>query len=432
MRWSACRFRRRATVSTRGNSPPPAGPATIFAVKLPRASTVVPMLFYAASGGAFAVANLLLARRLTERDYALLTLVLAMMALGPSLAAAGLDGVAVRGGLRFVAPVALRVWLAAGVVALGLGAAAASYDIGFAGVALIVVAGVTGGATAVAAAEFQRRQRFALSLLLLHAPNYTLLLAALVVTGMGGTKGWLPLLFMAFGFVAASVYAWRLVLRDPGDSPADPGVPWGEAISLASTNASGSIMTQLDRLIIPYLLPLGNLATYGVLSSVAGSLFRVVQRGVGYGLLPRLRAAGSVAERRRLVADEARLVLVVALAGSALIWVGMPAVEHWLLADKYRFSGALVLATLIAGCAKLLQAFSRAAVTALADARELGLVNVSGWVSLAISMIAAAVGAQWGLAGVIYGVGLGWLFRAAFALAVMSRHLRPAEQPVGD
>lgn len=398
-------------------------------MKLARSSTLMPIVFYAASGGAFALANLLLARRLAERDYAVLTLVLAMMTLAPPLAAAGLDGVAVRGGLRFVAPVAIRVWVAAGVVALALGLAAATYDIGPLGVALIVVAGVAGGATSVAAAEFQRRHRFTLSLLLLQAPNYTLLLAAVAVVALGRTDAWLPLVIMACGFVAAALHAWRLVLREPGASTGEAGVPWREAISLASTNASGTIMTQLDRLIIPYLLPLGNLATYGVLSSVAGSLFRVVQRGVGYSLLPRLRAAESVDERRRLLAGEARLVLVVALFGSALIWVAMPLVEHWLLADRYRFSGALVLATLVAGCAKLLQAFSRAAVTALADARELGLVNVSGWISLAISVAAAAVGARWGLAGLIYGVAVGWLFRTAFAVAVMYRHLRPAGQP---
>jgi hypothetical protein len=30
---------------------------------------------------------------------------------------------------------------------------------------------------------------------------------------------------------------------------------------------------------------------------------------------------------------------------------------------------------------------------------------------------------------VIYGVGLGWLFRALAALAVTYRHLRPVQQP---
>jgi hypothetical protein len=129
------------------------------------------------------------------------------------------------------------------------------------------------------------------------------------------------------------------------------------------------------------------------------------------------------------VAGEARLVAAVALVGSVAIWVAMPLVERWLLEDKYHFSGTLVLAALVAGSAKILHAFSRATVTALADSRELGLVNLSGWASLALSAVAAVLGARWGLAGVIYGVGLGWLFRALAALAVTYRHLRPVQQP---
>lgn len=400
-------------------------------MKLPRSSTLLPLVFYAASGGAYALANLLLARRLPQRDYAIFTLLLTLMTLGPALAAAGLDSVAVRGGLRFVPRVALRVWLASAVVALALVAAAVSYGVGPGGAALIAAASAAGGAAAVAAAEFQRRHRFVLSLLLLHAPNYALLIAAMGLTALGPRDAWMPLVAMAAGYLLAAGYGWYLVLQESSEAVGSTAVPWRDAWSLASTNASVSIMTQLDRLIIPYVLPLGNLATYGVLSSVAGSLFRVVQRGVGYALLPRLRAAASLAERRRLVAEEARLVVGVALVGSLAIWAAMPAVEHWLLAGRYQFSDALVLATLVVGSAKLLQAFARAGVTALADSRELGLLNLYGWVALALSVAGAAVGARWGLAGVIYGVGLGWLFRTLAAVVVMYRHLRPVEEPAG-
>ena len=99
------------------------------------------------------------------------------------------------------------------------------------------------------------------------------------------------------------------------------------------------------------------------------------------------------------------------------------------MADRYHFSGALVLATLVAGCAKLVHAFSRAGVTALAEARELRLMNLLGWVSLVVSVIGAVVGARWGLAGVIYGVSLGWLFRTAAGVTVMYRHLRAVQRP---
>jgi hypothetical protein len=41
-----------------------------------------------------------------------------------------------------------------------------------------------------------------------------------------------------------------------------------------------------------------------------------------------------------------------------------------------------------------------------------------------LAILAATVGARWGLAGVIYGVGLGWMVRALTSLAITVRHLR--------
>jgi Na+-driven multidrug efflux pump len=45
-------------------------------------------------------------------------------------------------------------------------------------------------------------------------------------------------------------------------------------------------------------------------------------------------------------------------------------------------------------------------------------------VSLAVGLVAAVVGARWGLEGVIYGVALGWMIRSVSALYVVARHLR--------
>jgi Na+-driven multidrug efflux pump len=69
-------------------------------------------------------------------------------------------------------------------------------------------------------------------------------------------------------------------------------------------------------------------------------------------------------------------------------------------------------------------------VAALAEPHELSLVNMLGWASVGVSLAAAYVGARWGLAGVIYGVALGWYLRAAIASALILRHLRlPAALP---
>ena len=143
-------------------------------------------------------------------------------------------------------------------------------------------------------------------------------------------------------------------------------------------SAAGLLLIQLERLLIPHLLPLHDLATYGVLAAIVGSLFRVLQMGVGYSLLPRLRAAPGVLERRRLIAREARLVFAIVALGSAVIWIATPLVERWFLDGKYHLSAALVLAALVTGVAKIMNGFAQSTVSALADARELSVLSHAG------------------------------------------------------
>jgi hypothetical protein len=199
---------------------------------------------------------------------------------------------------------------------------------------------------------------------------------------------------------------------------------WSEALAFAGMNASGLVLIQLERLVIPHALPLADLALYGVLGAIAGSVYRVMQMGVGFSLLPRLRAADNVLQRRRLVFHEARLVGALALVGSLAVWVGAPLVERYLLAGKYHLPGSLLLAAIVSGIGKIANAFSKATASAVADPRELSLVNVSGWVSVALGIVGAFVGAHWGLTGLIYGVAVGWFLRAIIGFALVGRHLR--------
>jgi hypothetical protein len=198
---------------------------------------------------------------------------------------------------------------------------------------------------------------------------------------------------------------------------------WGEALALAGMDASGLLLVQLDRLLIVRLLPLGDLATYGVLAAIVGSLFRVLQMGVGYTLIPRLRVAASEYQRRGLIRREVQLVGVMVIAGGLAIWLITPLVERWLLGGKYHLTVSLMIAALASGVAKVLNAFAKALVTALCTAREVTMVNVFGWISVGVAVVAAVVGAAWGLPGVIYGVGLGWLLRAVFGIGISARRL---------
>lgn len=378
------------------------------------------------SGAGLAGANLILAGVLPTTEYAVFTLAIALGNLGYSLAPVGIDGVVTRrllaAGpwlLRRVVHVSLLVALLVAVVGLLV------YDLSLELAAMILVASAAGGAMTVAGAKLQSERRFGLSLALLQSPNIVLLVAALMAVVGRVTHAWPPVLISSAGLVVAAVYGWRVLLSEQAAKPHDTaGFSWHEAFSFAGMNASGLLLLYMERLIIPRVLDLTALALYGVLGAIAGSLFRVLQMGVGYTLLPRLRAADTVSERRHLMVYEAKLVGAIVLLGSVLIWFLTPPVEHLFLADKYHLPGALVLAAIVSGVAKIANAFTKSAASALADARELALVNALGWAAGAVALVAAFAGARWGLAGVLYGVSLGWFLRAIAALAFVVPHLR--------
>jgi hypothetical protein len=384
------------------------------------------VVVYGLSGVGFAGANLVLARVFPTEQYAVFTLFIALSNLGYSLGPAGIDGVVNRRHLEAgpsllarVAPPALAVGL--GLALFGMAAYSMSPALGV----MLFVSCAFGGAMLVAGAKFQSEQRFGVSLALLQSPNIVLILAALATVVTGVKHVWLPALISTLGFVAAGIWGWRVLFAERHDKPQrSSAFAWGEALSFAGLNASGLVLVQMERLVIPHLLPLAQLALFGVLSSIAGSLFRTLQLGVGFSLLPQLRASDGVTERRRLVGREVRLIGGTVLLGSIVIWFATPLVEHLFLGGKYHLGGALVFAAIVSGIAKVANALTKAAASALADPRELSLVNIVGWVSAAIALVAAFVGARWGLVGIIYGVALGWLVRAAVAFALIARHLR--------
>jgi O-antigen/teichoic acid export membrane protein len=376
---------------------------------------------------------LILARVLPTSEYALFTLVIAVVNLSFALAPLGIENIVLRRDLD-AGPILLKRTLGVGLLTgvVSAVAAAVAYDLSPLMPLLVFVATVGGGAMVVAAAQFQSEQRYGLSLSLTQSPNLVLIVAALAVTLTGTTTASLPLLISALGFVLSGILGWWILFRERAPKPHQGSwFPWGEALSLAGLNAAGLLLVQLDRLVIPYVLTLHDLATFGVLAAIAGSLFRVLSMGVGYTLVPRLRAAGSVVERRRLIAHEAKLIGVIIVAGSATIWFLTPWIERAFLAGKYHIGGSLLLATIFSGVAKIMNSFTKATVTALATENEVSLINLLGWISVGLALAAAIVGARWGLAGLIYGVGLGWLLRAVTQGYLILRHLKlPASIPV--
>jgi O-antigen/teichoic acid export membrane protein len=385
------------------------------------------MVVYALSGIGFAGSNLILARVLPTEQYALFTLVIALGNLGYALAPAGLDGVVTRRHLEpgrqlFGSTLTASILIGLGFGILGMESYGMAAPLAF----MLFLSATAGGLMVVASARFQSEQRFSQSLLLGQSPNLVLLAAAAVSLVAHESGAWLPVMISTVGFVVAAWIGWAMLARERRErqAPAEAPFSWREALAFAGMNASGLVLIQLERLVIPHALPLADLALYGVLGAIAGSVYRVMQMGVGFSLLPRLRAADNVLQRRRLVFHEARLVGALALVGSLAVWVGAPLVERYLLAGKYHLPGSLLLAAIVSGIGKIANAFSKATASAVADPRELSLVNVSGWVSVALGIVGAFVGAHWGLTGLIYGVAVGWFLRAIIGFALVGRHLR--------
>jgi O-antigen/teichoic acid export membrane protein len=390
------------------------------------------MVVYGASGLAFVGANLLLARVLSTEQYALLTLLVALVTLGQYLAPMGLDALVTRGRVD-VGPALLQRGAAA---AVGVGVAVSItafflYGLSVASALWLLGGTAAGGLMLVAAARFQSQHRFLPSLTLTMSQNLFLVLGAVATIAAGSRTADLSFHVLTVGIGLAAAVGWALVLLERRESSGQSaGVPWNEALALAGVSAAGMLFIQLERLVIPHLLTVADLALFGVLGAIAGSVFRVLQMGVGFSLLPRLRNAGNVLERRELIARELRFAVVIAAAGAVAVLTLAPLIERWFLAGKYHLPMGLLVAALFSGVAKIAHAFARATATAVATPRELVMLNGAGWVSVVIAISAAVAAAPWGLAGVIYGISLGWLAWAIAAFALVMHHLRlPQRMP---
>jgi O-antigen/teichoic acid export membrane protein len=198
-------------------------------------------------------------------------------------------------------------------------------------------------------------------------------------------------------------------------------------VSLLGITAAALILMQLERLLTPRLLTLEDLATFAVVATLVGSPFRMLQMGAGYTLLPRLSTASTPEERRHLVRREAVAVMCIGGAAALVAWFAAPWIADRLLAGKYTISAALMIAMLVSGGVKIADSFATTIVWALGSARQLAMLNWVSWACAGGGVVAAWLGARWGLVGLMYGVTLGWVARGAIAGALAARLLRTQE-----
>jgi O-antigen/teichoic acid export membrane protein len=395
-------------------------------------STFYNSVFFAFSSLAVAFANLLLARYLPILEYALATLAITLLNLGALVAPAGIDGVVNRKSVVSGPWLLTRTLVTSAAVGLGMVIfAALIYDLSAAIVLWLLTGTIAGGATTVAAAKFQNAQRFMWSLSIAHICNAFLLLASLTVAFLRHQSPQLPIGLMVVGYgLAASLGWWRLFKQSAFADNSVLRFSWDEGLPYAGINASALLLLQLERLLIPKLLPLEDLAVFGILAAVVIGPFRVLQLGVGYTLFPKLCTTMLVSERRRLVTQELMSALLLILLVSAAIHYFAPLVVHAFLSEQYELSSGLVMAGIVTGVLKVLGGIGKATATALGGERELMYLNLLMWISVLVGAAGAIFGATWGLTGVIYGVGLGWIGR----IYVCSYIARPllAEQPANS
>lgn len=372
-------------------------------------------------GLCFSVGGLILARELPTQEYALVSLVLGIVSVAGNTAPLGLDQVVGRRGIHLDDQWKRACFGAS--VTTALAAAVFSglvYRVPPALMASVALITFTLGLAQSVAAHFQGQRQFGIAVWVLQLLNGTIALIAVVTatTGLGTATEVCGLMAIA-GMIAAP-FVWRLVRRagDARHGSARQLSPWrvrGEALSLATMQAGGSIFLQIERLLVAPTVGLHALATYGVLAALVSSPFRLLQAAVQFTLIPRLREARDTRARRALLRREGVLVAAPLAAGSAAIWLLAPPLAHWLLAGRYDLDEALITVMLFSGWLKILNGFLTALIVSCGEERRLGLLSAICWGSLGVSIAGAFVAMPWGLVGVLYGIATGWLVRCLLA-----------------
>jgi O-antigen/teichoic acid export membrane protein len=380
---------------------------------------------FALGGVGFAVANLLLARTLPPVEFGLISLIFGLVNLGAQLGPLGADGAVNRKRIRPTLWLLRRAFLASLLVALVIGfLSQMAYGLAIGLVVIILIGVVAGGLTLVAAAIYQSRQSFLVSLILMQAANLVLLAVAVLAVAMNSADPILPLACFVGGYVCSSILGWRALLRS-AETTADGATcfGWLEPLSYAGVNAAGLVLTTLERMMVPKVLSLEDLAIFGVMAAVVIAPFRMLQLGIGYTLLPRLRATAGLSERRRLVRDEAVVMGLVVFCGAIVVYILAPLAVDLILAGKYELHRSLLFAGLLTSILRAASGFTKGTVTALCTDRELAVLNLLMWVAVVLAIVGGVIGAQWGLVGVIYGTSVGWVSRILVSAAITARHL---------
>jgi O-antigen/teichoic acid export membrane protein len=239
----------------------------------------------------------------------------------------------------------------------------------------------------------------------------------------GGPSALPAAMTIATGYVLMAALGWRksFSMRHaqqagaPGagahNVPAAPTL-LREGLAVVGVQVAVAAFFQLVRLLIPNLLSIRDLAVYSVVSAIAASPFRMLQTGLGFALLPRVRACTSRDAIRRLVRHEVIVAVSMATAAAVAVLLFTPWLISLLLDSRYEFHMSLLYALVVVGFVRVWNGISSAVVSAVGSARQLVAFNACSWGSLILAAGCAWAARGGGLTGVVYGLGVGWLASA--------------------
>jgi O-antigen/teichoic acid export membrane protein len=373
-------------------------------------------LVFAAGGVGFAAGNLLLARVLPEDEYGRVALFLALVQIGIVTGPVGIETVINRHHLGASTALLSRVSWTSACVGIVLALVAwRFYGLGAALAGVLALTVFAAAVNRVGGAFFQSRSKFGFSLFLILIHNWIVLVAVPVVLFFDQPQALPAALTVTIGYVTMAVLGWRkgFELRHAvGAAPAAP-VPartlWHEGFAAVGLQLAVGAFFQLDRLLIPNALSIRDLAVYSVVSSIAASPFRMLQTGLGFALLPRLKACETRAAVRRLIGHEVIVMAVISAAAAVAVLLVTPWLLGVVLKSRYSFPMTLLYALVIVGFVRVWSGLAGAVVSALGSARQLVILNLYSWLALGLATLGVFTARGFGLTGVVYGIGAGWL-----------------------
>jgi O-antigen/teichoic acid export membrane protein len=394
--------------------------------RLMRQPTLRATAVFALSGLAFALGNLFLARTMPVAAFGQFTLAIALFNIFGLLAPLGVDQAMLRHridpGPKLLLFLSLSGLVMGGAVGMGFAHFSGLTEHDGWALAFVIAAG---GVTAALAALARSRQAEAAALLLVTAASWVLLLVGTLSLVVPMNSALPPLFLFTLGNLFAAAYGWWAMgsaHRVPPEERAP--IPWGEAFSLLGVAAIGTVMLQLERLVIPLTIGIDALALFGVLASIAIFPFRLLTASAGFALVPKLRAAKSRIEKIRLIRHELLAVAILLVVSTIGIVTLVPFATTMLTAGHYEIGFGLALAACFNGCGKVMQSFPRALITACGNDRDIARLNRLGWIGLITSIVGAFVGAKYGLVGLLYGITLGSMVGTLPAILIARRTLK--------